>query len=446
MKKNRFFLLFLALCMLAALFSGCVKPDETPQVADAPAVAAPETPEEPAIEEDHDDDSTTVILDEEEIVEDAAVIDEGEAVSCVYPSVEALVEAVETELKAHWKNQTALDNRLTGIETVYVPAEDYAGFRLHSVEVNPYNIFLYYIPEDSETGMITGSEDIIVTNARERETTLDLVCAQQGISPDGDGFAYSEKTGTLYFELDGTVISISAPEGRNDHDSLYALCEFVRVDIDRSSVGSTWEWDFDKYGDDAPQIALLGEENYRAYEKAIAALGQDSRGAATKYCIDLTELGDHAGWTETDRVRLEDGGYRMDIARLRSFCYDDGLPTLAEKVASQYARFKDGDKGVLGPGSGPDDPQDDAELIYDLTGLTVFHPAIPGAKLHVTVNGTDCGDFALNGDSGCTLIPLELPEFVADKPVRVEMRLVDAPEDTEIEVYAGLSSNISRSN
>ena len=62
----------------------------------------------------------------------------------------------------------------------------------------------------------------------------------------------------------------------------------------------------------------------------------------------------------------------------------------------------------------------------------------------MTVNGIDCGAFALTDGEGCTLIPLDLPEFVADGPVRVVMRLADAPPETEIEVYPGLGSNVSR--
>ena len=442
MKKNRMILLFLALCMLATL-AGCREQVQDAPADGAPAVEVPEMPEEPAIEEDYeDDDAATVILDEDEITEEEPVIDEAEAVSCVFPSVEAMMEAVEAEQHAFWKDQIALNNRLTEIDAVYVIAQDRESFELHSVEVTPNYIFLYYGSQDPESGMVVGPEDMIVTTHRGRDTTMESVCAEHGISPDGDGFAYCEEHGVLYYEQDGTILSVSAPAGRNDYDSLRALCELERVEIEQDDP--SWTEIYEEYGDSAIYVEALGGngDHFRAFEQTVSALGLSFGDAARQYCTVLTEVGDGAGWTSANCVKQEDGSYLMEVARLRSSCYDSGLPTLAAQVASQYEYFLNDKGDVLGPGRTRADADD---LIFQLTGLTVFHPAGSGAKLHVIVNGTDCGDFELSSDSGCTLIPLELPEYVADKPVRVELRLVDAPESTEIDVYAGLSSNVSRS-
>ena len=430
MKKSRFLLLLLALCLLAQL-AGCKTPEPPAQAQDAPAA---EQPVESAAQDDSGKDNESV-----------GGIYEGEPVSCTYPSVEALADAVHAEQRAHWKDSLALHDLLEDVSAVYVPAQGYEGFRLHSIEVNPLNIFLYYVPEDSKADGIDASEDIVLTLFRDPETTLESLCAQHGVSPDAEGYAYSEKTGTLYFECDGTLISISGPKGRNDYDALRALCGLERVEIER--YYPAMDVDFEKYGDDALQIALLGEEDYRAYEQAVAALGLEPREAAVQYCTDLTELGDPcAGWTETEREKITDGYYVINTARLRAHCYDENQTTLLCRVASQYERFQNGDRSALGPDPGPGQSRDDAELYYDLTGLTVFHPAIPNAKLRVSVNCVECGNIRLNADGGCTLIPIDVPERAADRPVLIELRLLDAPADTDIRVYVGLDSNISRAN
>ena len=431
------------------MISGCTKPQAKPPASNE--LPAADVQDEQPIADAQNEPSPEAVqkteppaeIEEDPTVGDAPFVEsEGEAVYCVFPDVEALTDAVHAEQNAHWKNAAALSNRLEDVDEVYVPVEEYEGFRLLQVAVNPYYIFSYYVPLDSDFDMVFDPEDIVITQSRSPKMTLESVCAQHGISPDADGYAYSEKHGDLFFEQDGNVIFISGPEGRNDYGSLRALCRLKRVDIARSYP--TQNADFEKYGDAALKVALLGEENAFAYEKAVAALGLSASEAARQYCTALTELGDGAGWTEVERVKGDDGVYYLAVARLRTFCYDDTMQTLAGKVGSQYGRFRDGDRRVLGPGPGPGQSREDEELIYDLTGLTAFHPALTGASLHVTVNGIDCGAFALADGEGCTLIPLDLPEFVADGPVRVVMRLADAPPETEIEVYPGLGSNVSR--
>ena len=311
MKKERT-VLILALCALI-LISVCAKPQAKPPAADD-LPAADVLDEQPPAEVQE----TEPPAETEEIYEfdDAPVIEsEGEAAYCIFPSVEALTDAVRAEQEAFWKDAVAYGNGLADVSAVYVPAQDYEGFRLFQVAVNPYYIFQYYIPLDSASDMVFDPEDIVITQSRSREMTLESVCAPHGISPDGDGYAYSAKHGDLFFERDGTVIFISAPEGMDDYDSLRALCELERVDIERYDSG-IWDWDFETYGDDAPQIAMLGEENYRAYEQATSELGLSSWDAANQFCSDLTELGDLAGWTAAERVKGDGGEYYLRVARL----------------------------------------------------------------------------------------------------------------------------------
>ncbi len=148
-----------------------------------------------------------------------------------YDSVPALVDAIRAERTALQKHQIAADNRLEGLSVLYAPAAAYAGFELFKVEVNPYSVFFYYLPEDDESEQIDFEKDIIVTIHRSDAFTMDSICAQHGITPDTDGFAYAPKHGKIFFQAEDTVIGINAPESMNDYDTLRSLCIMERIEI-----------------------------------------------------------------------------------------------------------------------------------------------------------------------------------------------------------------------
>ena len=164
----------------------------------------------------------------------------GEMETLWYDSVQALAEAIRAERNAAKKHQIAVDNRLEDLSVLYAPAAPYEGFALFKVEVNPYSVFYYYLPEDDELGQIDPKKDIIVTVYRSDEFTMDSICAQHGIKPDADGFAYAPKNGKIFFQMDDTVIGICAPEDMNDYDTLRSLCQVKRMELtDPTTDGSS---------------------------------------------------------------------------------------------------------------------------------------------------------------------------------------------------------------
>lgn len=156
-----------------------------------------------------------------------------EAESLWYDSIPALEDAVRAERNASQKNQTGMDNRLEDLSVLYAPAAPYEGFALYQVEVNPYFVFYYYLPEDDQLGQIDSKKDIIVTVHRSDEFTMESLCKQQGITPDADGFAYVPEKGDIFFQLDDTVIMVHAPEHMNDYNTLRSLCEMKRIEINK---------------------------------------------------------------------------------------------------------------------------------------------------------------------------------------------------------------------
>ena len=69
---------------------------------------------------------------------------------------------------------------------------------------------------------------------------ITVKAAQHGITPDADGFIYVPKHGKIFFQMDGTVIGICAPEDMNDYDTLRSLCQVRRIELaDPTTDGSS---------------------------------------------------------------------------------------------------------------------------------------------------------------------------------------------------------------
>lgn len=192
-----------------------------------------------------------------------------------------------------------------------------------------------------------------------------------------------------------------------------------------------------------PQMDQFGYENFWAFWRAAKRAGIDPWQAGKQFFAGMTEFGAGAAFTVTEGD-WDGGAYTLETARFHMAYYTaDG--TLAEQVAAQNALYQQiGNKnGILGYGHA-----DDGEaLYYRLTGITVYNPTLCAVQVRVTVNGTDCGVFDLASGDFCTLIPLSLPEYAADRPISVTVQVVSArniPASSAIlEVYAGLESNIS---
>ncbi|MBQ1371346.1 MAG: hypothetical protein IIY70_00310, partial [Oscillospiraceae bacterium] len=195
------------------------------------------------------------------------------------------------------------------------------------------------------------------------------------------------------------------------------------------------------------QFEMIGYENFWGFWRAAARMGLDTWDAAKTFYTALTEVGDGAAYTVTEGDDVENGVLTLKTARFHS-AYDPQEGTLEERTAAQAALYAQiGNKnGILGP----DQPSSGEPLVYRLTGLTVLNPSLAASKVQISVNGADCGVFELARGDFDTLIPLELEAVSAESPVTVEVRITETnygtPETAIIEVFPGLSGNISGAN
>ncbi len=210
-----------------------------------------------------------------------------DAESLWFDSVEELAEAIRAARQGTM-DQAARDNRLDEISVLYVPAETCPGFRLFKAEVNPYSVFYYYVPEENEALYIDDAEDITVTVHRGSEFTLESVCKQAQITPDADGFAYAPKKSAIYFQQDGTVVSIHAPESMNDYDTLRSLCRMERVELD--AAAARWELTF--YAEDPPRTCRIDEADAALLDEILDAGKMEAGGPVESPCCYLFRAGE----------------------------------------------------------------------------------------------------------------------------------------------------------
>lgn len=193
------------------------------------------------------------------------------------------------------------------------------------------------------------------------------------------------------------------------------------------------------------QMEVYGYETFWAFWRAAARNGMDAWEAAERCFTQLTEFGDGAAWTMCESGDMDGDAYTFRCARLRAAYCGDDWDSIDALTKTQYETYQQiGNAwGILGT----DDPDALPELYFSLTGLTVFNPSLAASKVQVTVNGIDVGTFALERGDFCTLLDVEMPEQVADRPLTVTVRVVEtnygAPDEAIIEVYPGLGGNIS---
>ena len=189
---------------------------------------------------------------------------------------------------------------------------------------------------------------------------------------------------------------------------------------------------------------ICGEKKVRDFWRGAGLAGMANWAEASACFSAITEIGDGASFTLTQSGEYYDGAYRFKIARFHSAYYEDS-DTLAGSVAAQYAKYQQigNSLGILGPGR----DGTGVELTYQLTGVSVFNTVMAAEKVEILVNGESAGTFTLPRDRFCTLIPLDLPEVTADKPIEVEVKVVDVyfgdAEGAIIEAEAGIGGNIS---
>ena len=138
--------------------------------------------------------------------------------------------------------------------------------------------------------------------------------------------------------------------------------------------------------------------------------------------------------------QLRDGVWGLDAARVHAMYLDEAWnKDLAEKVAIQAERFAE--KRMLGYAGQMAETGED--LHFDLHGLLVYNSTLSAKTVSITVNGEDAGEFSLTEGDFFTWIPLEYADLPGDRPVHVELRVVDTYFGTAEQSVLGLIPDLT---
>lgn len=156
--------------------------------------------------------------------------DENEPEMPQYSSVDELISAVQAERASTLKSALAQSGELESLSYLYVPSNIIAGYFLHHIEVTPDYVILN-MPHEEGVEPYVEQECVIFTQYRKEDVTLHSVCDQYGLTLNEDGWAYDKDNRRVFYELDGTVISIQVPEYMSDYDTIYGLCGMEKIEI-----------------------------------------------------------------------------------------------------------------------------------------------------------------------------------------------------------------------
>lgn len=121
----------------------------------------------------------------------------------------------------------------------------------------------------------------------------------------------------------------------------------------------------------------------------------------------------------------------------------DHPETLGDFVAGQAELFAE--ERFLGYGG--DMADEGEELYFDLSGLLVYNHTLAAKTVSISVNGEEVGEFALTEGDFFTVIPLDCMGLPGDKPVRVELRVLETrfgtPEQALLWLLPFLGSPLS---
>lgn len=138
--------------------------------------------------------------------------------------------------------------------------------------------------------------------------------------------------------------------------------------------------------------------------------------------------------------QLRNGVWALDTARVHAMYLDEAWnKDLAEKVAIQAERFAE--KRMLGYAGQMAETGED--LHFDLHGLLVYNSTLSAKTVSITVNGEDAGEFSLTEGDFFTWIPLEYADLLGDRPVHVELRVVDTYFGTAEQSVLGLIPDLT---
>ncbi len=155
-------------------------------------------------------------------------------------SVDELAVRLQEIADGGFMTQTERAAKLDELTSFYAPAEAaLPGYFLRLIEVTPYDVFYYYLPEsERENPRFSENGQITVCCSREKEMTLSSLSAQFGISVDQNGVLYDPETRYLHFEAGDAVMSIFVPEELNQYDRLLSMRAVEHVTVSPDNRGA----------------------------------------------------------------------------------------------------------------------------------------------------------------------------------------------------------------
>ncbi|GEM_PF-6131192 len=151
-------------------------------------------------------------------------------------TIEELIERIQNVRQGKEEDNR---NKLSLINKLIVPDTAIEGYHLWGIQVNEYNVFYYYTPNNTtvEMGMIDYDRDYIITVCRpeyaNQEDPLKPLSEQQQIKTplNEDGYLHVASMRDLTFTYENTWISIRYPKGKTYQD-IKPLCKAKTIEID----------------------------------------------------------------------------------------------------------------------------------------------------------------------------------------------------------------------
>ena len=209
-----------------------------------------------------------------------------------------------------------------------------------------------------------------------------------------------------------------------------------------SRVGNEYVYHLLPYNNSNPFV-LLGESMLSAIVRALEPFGKDASSwmwnnwfadEGTVYMQMETEM-------EGDTCRMKAAVFfELYMDEMYAEDLNPRDRTMEETVAWQAERFSE--ERIIGAAGHL--AEEGEEVYFNLQGLLVFNPTLSAKTVSITVNGADAGRYTLTEGDFYTWIPFDGPNLPGDKPVAVEVRVVDtyfgAPDRAILDLWPEMRS------
>ena len=129
-------------------------------------------------------------------------------------------------------------NNISTLGALIVPDFTIDGYYLMKIQVTKTSVFYYYTPltVSRTDGFVDYDRDYVVTVRRSeyvnKSDPLQPLIDQLNLTPDEDGFIYDSEHRAVIFAYEDVWVSIRAPKGVNDYQTIKSLCSVKTLKLD----------------------------------------------------------------------------------------------------------------------------------------------------------------------------------------------------------------------